>query len=167
MAVPLFESRCRDFGRHTQVDERLIGRHRAARFELLAVSFLQRRAGEHDGLIGCQRLGNQAGERRQPRLAVFVRERDALTHTLDVCRWMKIVGIIKRPAKRLGKQLADSRFAGTADAHQDDRLCHNDSVRVLAALAAFAFVRFVIAARAEPLAFGVSPIAERLLVGVR
>src|SRR5439155_8760896 len=86
----------------------------------LTIGTLQGRTGQHEVLASIRRVGNGRVQRRQPRCAIGIGQRDAGVHLLDVARRMPIVALDERPRQVGGEPGADRRFASAGRAHQND-----------------------------------------------
>jgi hypothetical protein len=86
----------------------------------VAVSLFERRAGNDDPLAAIKRCLHGTADDVEPRHAVFVGERNAFRHLLDIgCRVQRIA-FREFDGKCLGDSLADRRLAAAADPHDDD-----------------------------------------------
>src|SRR5580692_2850390 len=85
--------------------------------EPLAVTLLQRRAGQHRILIFRRTFQQLRMDRSQPRLAVFVAQRNPALHLLNILRGVKIVRIQKQPAQSLGEKLSQGRLSRPGYSH--------------------------------------------------
>jgi hypothetical protein len=71
----------------------------------------------HDGaLAGRKGAFDDGAKLVEPRPTIAIRERNAVTHFLNVYGGVEAVAIVKHPAKFAGEQTADGGFAGSADA---------------------------------------------------
>src|SRR5262249_28900318 len=70
----------------------------------LAIAFLDSRARDYGGVAARERIVDVGTDRRQPRLAVAVGERNAMAHLLDVRARMKLVGVSEGPGELRGER---------------------------------------------------------------
>ena len=82
----------------------------------VAVAALERRAGDHCLGLGAHRLA----DRREPRPAIGVGERDARCHLGDIRLAVERVGLDVRDVPMRGKGGGDGRLSRARDAHDDD-----------------------------------------------
>jgi hypothetical protein len=60
-------------------------------------------------------------ERRQPRRAIVVGQRDPVAHFLDVGGRMEIIAVEELPAKAVAQQMTHGGLAGGRDPHQQEQ----------------------------------------------
>src|SRR5258708_163228 len=91
----------------------------------VAVTLLQRGAGQHDVSFFRNPLLDLLVNGGEPGSAIGIGERDALVHFFFVGGGVKLVGVDKIPAQLLGEQAADSCLPGAGRPHHHDN--HADS----------------------------------------
>ena len=92
---------------------------RAIADDHLAVTPLERRAGDNPGFAPGAPFVDKRGDRGKPGGAVRVIERVTGAHLGDILRWMQRIAFLKKPAEPPRQRAADRRLAGARHTHHD------------------------------------------------
>src|SRR5215471_15379548 len=84
-----------------------------------AIAPLQRRARNDAMTAGRPRLVYPFGDRREPRPPVFVSQRNAAMHLVDISWGMKPIAVLELPLQTHGQQRSDGGLSRSGYAHDD------------------------------------------------
>ena len=93
--------------------------HFFADAQALPIRAFQCRAGQHRVLARFNALFNQVAQILQPRPSIFIRQRNAAMHFLNVGWRMKIIRFIEMPAEFVREQFSNRCFPSTRHAIDD------------------------------------------------
>ena len=85
-----------------------------------AVAALERRTSNHDMGASEPRLIDEVGDGDEPRRAIFVSQRDAGVHFVDVAGRVKPVAVLEIPTQRQRKLTADSGLSASRNPHDHE-----------------------------------------------
>ncbi len=88
--------------------------------EMLSVVTPKCAAADNDGSPVVDRVSDLAANQVQPRPSIFIRQRYASRHFLDVGKRVQFITFNKLAGEQLGEPPSNRRLSASADTHDDD-----------------------------------------------